>query len=302
MRVRLFCVVAALTATATLGFAQAPSFSARSHLVSLAVLVTDSSGEPVTSLRPEAFSIFEDGKARPVAAFARERVPVSLAVALDASLSMSGERFRLAGEAVRALAGESRPGDQLAVAAFNETPFLVSPWTSNVAAAVAALVSVTPKGRTALYDGVEMGLDLVGNATNPSGALVVISDGNDVHRADMRPMREAQTIDRIRRSDVTVFAIGLNAPPEHAGDPAAEFDAISLARLSEPSGGFAHVVTTASALPRAARTIRAQLDRRYLVGFVPEQEGDGRFHRVRVEVSGCRCKVRTRAGFVAARP
>lgn len=53
--------------------------------------------------------------ASPLSACSLERVPLSLAVALDASLSMAGDRFRLDGEAVRILGGQTRPGDQLAI-------------------------------------------------------------------------------------------------------------------------------------------------------------------------------------------
>lgn len=293
------CAATALLSATALASTQTPAFRTASNLVSVAVLVTDPSGEPVSDLQSDRFAVFEDGAPRSIAAFAHERVPLSLAVALDASLSMDGDRFRLAGDAVRVLGGSARPGDQMALTAFNDTPFLVATWTSNVASVVSALAAVTPKGSTALYDGVEMALDAVGNATNPSGAVVIISDGHDSHRADMRPMREARTVDRIRRTDIAVFAIGLNVPAARAGDPANEFDAASLTRLSEPSGGFAQVVTSAHALPEAARLIRNQLEHRYVLGFVPEHVGDGRFHRLRVEVAACRCRVRARAGFLA---
>ncbi|MFN8067127.1 MAG: VWA domain-containing protein [Vicinamibacterales bacterium] len=298
MRLRAFCIAAALVCATELVAAQAPSFSVRSNLVSVPVIVTDLRGQPVRDLAASRFTVFEDGQRRPVAAFAHERVPLSLVVALDASLSMSGGRLRLAAEAVRALGGHARSDDQLALTAFNATAFLVAPWTSSPSAVVSAVPSVGAAGGTALYEGVNLALDVAGNAANPFAAVVVISDGHDSTRVEMRPMREARTVERIRRTDVAVFAIGLNVPAANAGDPAADFDAMSLSRLAEPSGGFARVVTSASALPAAARMIREQLDERYVLGFAPERATDQRFHRIRVEVAGCQCKVRARAGFM----
>src|SRR5882762_3839241 len=69
-------------------------FKSGVELVSLAATVLDAEGHFVKGLPREAFEVFEDGKPQPITQFSNERVPVSVAVLLDISDSMYGQRIR----------------------------------------------------------------------------------------------------------------------------------------------------------------------------------------------------------------
>jgi VWFA-related protein len=227
---------------------------------------------------------------------------------------MRGDRFRYAIEAVKVFGAAMQSGDQTAVVAFNSAPFVVAPLTANPDALTSAIVRVQPEGRTALYDGVSLALDVLDQSANGKSAVVLISDGNQFGptaqdkfdstpgfgSAERRTFRERRILERTRRSGTLVYAIGVAAAAAHSEDPATAVDPIALARLTEPTGGFSRNITSAADAPAAARLIRRQLDNQYVLGFVPEHHNDGKFHRVKVAVSGCKCRIRTRAGFVAA--
>ena len=95
---RVACGLAiALMATVSLQ-AQQPidvreRFRAESELVTIPVTVRDSAGRLVTTLERGDFMVEEDGVVQPITQFERERVPVSLALALDTSDSMRGDRI-----------------------------------------------------------------------------------------------------------------------------------------------------------------------------------------------------------------
>src|SRR5687767_6163118 len=72
---------------------RAKSFRAASELVTTAVTVRDAEGRLVTTLDQKDFSIEEDGVPQPITQFTKERVPVSLSLALDISDSMRGQRM-----------------------------------------------------------------------------------------------------------------------------------------------------------------------------------------------------------------
>jgi len=78
------------------------------------------------------------------------------------------------------------------------------------------------------------------------------------------------------------------------------FDANALRRLTDPTGGMTQIVRSDEAVFGAAARIHEELRQQYQIGFVPANDSDGRFHRVRVTVSGCKCRVRVRAGFSAS--
>ena len=66
------------------------NFRAASELVTTAVTVRDAEGRLVTTLEQKDFIVEEDGVVQPITQFTKERVPVSLSLALDVSDSMRG--------------------------------------------------------------------------------------------------------------------------------------------------------------------------------------------------------------------
>jgi Ca-activated chloride channel family protein len=198
-------------------------------------------------------------------------------------------------------ARRSNPQDELFTVAFNDT--VRDPGTERSVAAADApalesdLRSFKPQGRTALYDGLIAALDRIERGTRPRKALILISDGGD--NASRSTLDDV--LRRARRSNVTIFAVGLFDNDDPDRNPGV------LKSLAQSTGGerFLPPPESAAAVVRACERIARELRSGYTIGYVPPDH-DGLYHRVRVEVApgGSRGKLqaRTRPGYFAAAP
>ena len=71
-----------------------PLFRSAIELTTVTATVVDADGVLVTGLPQSEFDVYEDGVSQPISHFTNERVPVSLALLLDSSDSMSLQRVR----------------------------------------------------------------------------------------------------------------------------------------------------------------------------------------------------------------
>jgi VWFA-related protein len=90
------------------------------QLVSVPAVVTDRNGHPLSSLRPENFTLLEDGKPQRITNFATTETPFEIALLLDTSGS-TREELGLIRDAANAFISALRPGDRVAIVAFNNT-------------------------------------------------------------------------------------------------------------------------------------------------------------------------------------
>src|SRR6059058_3363999 len=91
------------------------------QLVTVPAVVTDKTGRPISSLRLENFNLLEDGKPQQLTNFATTETPFEIALLLDTSGS-TREELGLIREAANAFISALRPGDRVAVLAFNNEP------------------------------------------------------------------------------------------------------------------------------------------------------------------------------------
>jgi VWFA-related protein len=184
------------------------AFRSAVELVNVTVTVTDEHGRFVPNLSADDFELYEDGKRQTISQFDSERVPVSLGIALDTSGSMLGEKIAAAQAALNRFLFELLgPQDEVFLYRFDGRPTLVQGWTDDRGELGRALGSVKPNGGTAMYDTVAEAVPLAQSGTRRKKALVVISDGNDTSsRTTITELR-----DRIRQSEVLVYAIGIDA-------------------------------------------------------------------------------------------
>jgi VWFA-related protein len=109
------------TSTPTEEVAEGDVVRVETQLVSVATVVTDRNGHPLSGLRPENFTLFEDGKPQRITNFATTETPFEIALLLDTSGSTRDE-LGLIRDAANAFIGALRPGDRVAIVAFNNTP------------------------------------------------------------------------------------------------------------------------------------------------------------------------------------
>jgi VWFA-related protein len=290
---------------------QKPTFRSRTDLVVLSVTVLGEDDGHAVALPVEAFTVRENGRPRPIIQFSAGSVPIRVVAVVDASGSMSGERFRFAREAVLRLFDQLGPDDQLLVVGFNDRVFQISGWPTDRGGLARRLSDVRPRGATSFYEAIVVGIEALHTTSDARRqALVLITDGNDAIPGNARryspgqpPLasdldgREDAVLELIAQSETLTYAIGMG------GAGIGTVNVPALKRLTDPSGGYTQVIATPSlnAVASASERIAKELRTQYVLGFEPEGKPDGKFHRVEVSVNGCRCVARTRSGFVARR-
>jgi Ca-activated chloride channel homolog len=183
----------------------------------------------------------------------REREPLSLALVIDRSGSMSGAPLQHAKQAAVAAVTALRDGDRVAVVAYDQQVDLVVPSTAvgedrrPIASAIAA---VRAGGTTALHAGWVEGCTQVLTAPVASGLgrVVLLSDGlANVGVTD--PAAIAEDVARVTADGVTTSTIGLGR----------QFDEGLMRHLADAGGGSFSFVETPEQLDRLFETELAGL-------------------------------------------
>ena len=191
-------------------------------LVLIPVTITDPLNRLVTGLDKENFEIYENKDQQELKSFSSEDAPVSIGVIFDMSGSM-GSKIERAREAVIEFFKTANPQDEFFMITFADRPEEVSDFTSSVEDIQGKLVYTVPKGRTALLDGIYLGVSKMRQAKYPKKALLIISDGGDNHSR----YTEGEIKSTVREADVMIYAIGIYdhfmATPEEASGPASAY-------------------------------------------------------------------------------
>ena len=267
-------------------------FRAASELVTTAVTVRDHEGRLVTTLDRSDFTVEEDGVPQPITQFTKERVPVSLSLALDISDSMRGQRMADARAALghfldKLLADE----DEASLLGFNHETKMFGHWTTERAGMRAKLEAIRPTGGTAMLDAIDTALPLFESRLHTRAALLLVSDGRDT-ASDMTPTDLKQ---KLVRSDVFLYAIGIDSIDARNST---RINPFMLQELTSQGGGYTEIIKDASELGAATERIAEELNHQYMIGYTPTRRGDGGYHSVRVKVTNAAYTVRARRGVI----
>src|SRR5947209_18515627 len=102
-------------------------------LVNVYVTVTDAHGAPVARLKKDNFTLREDGREQKISVFDKESaVPLSIALAIDTSLSTRHDLPLEQSSAKRFAHAILRPVDALSVFGFSETVLQSTSYTSDL--------------------------------------------------------------------------------------------------------------------------------------------------------------------------
>jgi VWFA-related protein len=266
------------------------------EVIVVTATVRDAEGRLATDLPADAFEIFEDGTAVPVAQFTHERVPLGLGLLLDVSDSMYGRRIRDAEGAVeRFLLKQLAPADAFFVMAFNHEPRLLFGWKDSPDGVHEALERLKPSGSTAIYDAIAASLPFINNRPRERAAIVLITDGEDsASELSLHDLRPA-----LLRTDAFVYAIAIDTPEPQA--IANKFNPGALNDITGQSGGRTEIIRSTADLDGATASIAEELNSQYVLGYSSPHPGDGKYHGIRVRVKRDGYKVRARNGYVAKR-
>ena len=298
---RAYGAIVVLIAVSGIGaslLAQDPDRSARFQssvdLISVTATVVDRDGHLVTGLPIEAFEIFEEGERQTVSQFTNERVPVSLAVLLDVSDSMFGQRLVDARSAVERFLFELLDeNDEFSVISFNHEPRALTRWTQSPDVVRTAMSALKPFGSTALYDAVLTALPMMETRTKQRASVLIISDGADTASdANLRDIRSA-----LIRSDAFVYAIAVDPPAKRAINETVNVGALN--EITGGSGGNTELVQQTADLVTATARIAEELNSQYVLGYYSPLPLDGSYRSIRVRAVNPEYRVRARRGYIA---
>ena len=162
------------------------------QLVSVAAVVTDSTGRPLSGLRPENFRLIEDGQPQAIANFGTAETPFEIALLLDTSGSTRDD-VALIRAAANSFIEALRPGDRVGVIAFNQAQTVsqpiaavevLSPLTDDREHLRAAIDNLGASQGTPYYDALEKVADSIfrepaRDDVRGRRAVVALTDGVD---------------------------------------------------------------------------------------------------------------------------
>src|SRR5262245_30117471 len=276
------------------------SIKLRTRLVSLNVTVSDRTGRMIEGLKKENFKIYDDKIEQPINCCSHEDAPISVRIIFDTSGSMSGEKIMLAKDAFAQFIQTSHDQDEYFLINLNSNPQLSIDSGHDGRAALDQFSNVYPRGNTALYDAVYLGIEKVSHGIYPKHAIILISDGEDNNsRCSFDNVRRG-----LQESDVTIYAIGIGVSylPRKGSD--ALNGGIILDKLATVSGGKAFYPKSTDEMSEAFEQVALELRRRYSIGYLPSNfVAAGKWHRVKVAVTvphdSSRLIVRSREGYYA---
>jgi Ca-activated chloride channel family protein len=280
---RSFLLILAFTSA---GLVEAASwqFATRVNQVEAYATVTDASGRAVKDLPREAFSIFEDDQPQHITTFVAGEFPVSVALAIDRSVSMAGAPLTMARTAGRAFIGSLKIDDRAMLVGISGEVEVLAPLSSEKTHLLSALEKLDAWSTTALHDALIRSIDLLEGETGRR-AIVVLSDGEDRYSESTA----SAVLDRARRSDVLIYPIAIG--PKRAP---------LFAELASVSGGRSFHLREPRELATTLRAIAEDLRSQYLIGYAPSAPwpvSGAEWRSIAVRVSDPGLKVRARDGY-----
>lgn len=269
-------------------------------LVNVFVTVTNAEGGPVAGLKKENFTLQEDGRAQTISVFDKESaVPLSIALAVDTSLSTRHDLPLELASAKRFARAIMRPVDALSVFGFSETVVQSTSYTSDLKRIDDGIDHIQLGAATALFDAIYLTSRSLDRRQGRK-VLVLITDGGDtVSKADYKEAVRAAEEAEATVYSIIVVPIENSAGRETGGEHA-------LIQISEDTGGKYYYATSMAQLDDAFRQISDELRTQYLLAYYPSQRlSNSQFRRIQVSISGpsdsASYGVRHRAGYYTSK-
>ena len=275
--------------------------------VSLPVTVRDSAGLLVNDLARKDFRVFEDGVDQPLSDLSLRKVPVDVALIVDASSSVADnlEDFRKAAEG---FASHLASDDRISLIQFDDRVVMLQDWTGSLVQLRRALRRIAPGMFTRFHDAMLLASRDQAPRPNARHAIIVLTDGIDSGRGStfdvaLRAALQAQTtvyvvsnteIERARKQEE--LSTLLSAPESAVRFNQIRIDDLrlglaalteserNLEELTAATGGKLFKPISFNDLERTYAEVADELRHQYTLYYSPlNTKRDGQFRGVRVE-------------------
>jgi Ca-activated chloride channel homolog len=274
--------VASMVALGAVRAPQQPVYRARTSAVRVDVLVTER-GHPVKGLRPDDFDVRDNGVRQKVDFLLLESLPISLAVVLDVSGSVAGERLEHFRAAVDRVLASLTGDDRVALVSFRHEISMLFPAAVDRGRLRTQLDDARGSGATSLFDAAYAGLTLSDRA-DERGLMLMFSDGRDTSSW----LAPARVLDTAKRGQAVSYAVS-------PGGSRNRF----LRELVNLTGGSLLEVESTRDLGNTFAAILDEFRQRYLLSYSPTEVAADGWHRIDVTVRRPGLLVKARTGYLA---
>ncbi len=264
-----------------------PTFRVGAQNVPVYVTVTDANKRLVPGLVQEDFVVFDEKTRVPITIFDNQIQPVTVAVMLDSSGSMT-MNLELLKQAAEQFVIRLLPDDKGRIGYFNDKIAFLSEFSSDRDMLIRSIRDMQFGNPTRLYDALIFSLDEL-LPIEGRKVILAFTDGADTASKAGRD----EVLRRAREEEVMVYGIGLESQmmnirtrPDGA-----------LRRLAEETGGGYFELKNTDDLGPTFTRVAQELHSQYLLGFEPQT--DGKVHRIEVRVNRPGLVVRGRRTYQA---
>ena len=279
-----------------------PIFRSSIDVVHFGVVVLDKQGNLVPDLTADDFEVYEEGERQTISYFTHgveadaATMPLHLGLLFDTSGSMEQDVDFAKTAAIKFLNSLPQAADMTLVE-FDSEVRVGRYGQAAFPRLVERIRNQESEGWTALYDALGVYLD---GAFSQDGrkVLLLYTDGEDTRSR----IRFGETLDLVKASDVTVYAIGFQ---KHLRASARMMQRLRLQQIVEETGGICFFPGSVDELDEIYERIKREITGRYFIGYASTDERtDGTWRRVEINLKNGRpdlngVNVRTRRGYFA---
>lgn len=276
------------------------------EIVTLTATVTDKNGRPRTDWKRDDFNVYEDGALQKLDYFnTGDRIPMSLGIIFDTSGSME-DKIEGVKDAVEHFVKSVASGDEIFLVKFSDDADLKQDFTDDKTRILRTIQNLEPRGSTALYDAVLLGLQKMTDGEHRKRALLLLTDGNDTNSS----VKFEDIVALARKSEVVIYGLGIGHGEEgniHSSivnnQVKDTVDMRTLRALADATGGNAYFLENAheggrDRIDESVTEVAADVKQQYTVGYYQTgKKDDGAFRQIKVEVKDKSLRVRTKRGY-----
>ena len=283
----------ALALTAVAG-AQKQTIKVSTDSVAVYVTVTDSDKRLVPDLTLDDFDILDNSKPVSINVFENKPVPITAAVMIDTSGSITAS-LGLVKDGAEQFLLRLLPDDKAQVGEFSDKiKFHPGQFIDNRDRLIYLLKNELDFGYpTRLYDAVDESIQRLLEVDGRK-VVLVFTDGDDT----ASKIGVGKVMDRAREKDVMVYAIGLVTEYFNGQQRVRSSPDRGLKKLAEDTGGGYFELKKTADLGETFTRVAQELHSQYVLGFSPEAL-DGKIHMLDVRVKKAGMTARARKTYVA---
>jgi Ca-activated chloride channel family protein len=250
------------------------------------VSVVDRNGNTLDNVDRSQFRIIDNESEGKIVEFGKAfDQPISIALLLDASDSMTYSMQHVTKAAADFVEKALKEGDRCSVTAIQDVPRRKQPLTDDRLGIAKAVTGIVPDGRTALYDAVISAIRELRDEKNRR-AIVILTDGSDT--GSNYSYEDAHKL--AREAGIPIYFIAYEGSNE-------ERDLERLRFLAGETGGFVATATQQNLLAKyeaIEKDLRAQFAIKYQVSDFGKAN---QYRRVRVLLDSPKMTARTIKGY-----